>query len=528
MKYLKWMVYAGLVGSMQGAIAQQLPVMNHYIYNPYLYNPARTGQNPFGSININFKKQWVDLPYSPITGSLSVEAPLPVANMGLGGMLYSDRMHIINKLGGMLSYAYHVPFSKEYTHRLSGGLSLGFINQRFDFQEATVGNPNDNQILPTEANATAFDFSLGLDYQWKDLHVGLSMLQGLNNQMRFLSNARGEVTYLNTRHFLMNTSYRFKFGEGKKLFYVEPNVLLRMIQGLPVQVEFNALAGWKDLLWGGIGYRSSNNETATSALMATFGVELQKRLFLAYTFEFAVDGKLNASLGSQHEVMLAYRFGDGLKDKRKEEEEALRRKALEEQLQTLNKRNEELEERMKAGDRRVDSLAQANQNLAGKVDAQANNQAAKDAEMKRQLEEQQALLEAQKKALDKQAQDIEALRKLIEANRYAYKKLGEVYFPEAGTTLDKESMAKLDALKMMLDKNHPKTATIYLLGFGSKTGDAKMNERISTQRTLAVRQYLINKGVSGDRLIIVPNGKTDSPGANNTEDRRVDILISEQ
>jgi hypothetical protein len=26
----------------------------------------------------------------------------------------------------------------------------------------------------------------------------------------------------------------------------------------------------------------------------------------------------------------------------------------------------------------------------------------------------------------------------------------------------------------------------------------------------------------------VPNGKTDSPGANNTEDRRVDILISEQ
>ena len=46
--------------------AQQLPVMNHYLYNPYLYNPARTGQENLTKINFHFKKQWVNMPESPL------------------------------------------------------------------------------------------------------------------------------------------------------------------------------------------------------------------------------------------------------------------------------------------------------------------------------------------------------------------------------------------------------------------------------------------------------------------------------
>ena len=39
--------------------AQQLPVLHHYVYNPYLYNPARAGQEDRTKINFHFKKQWV-------------------------------------------------------------------------------------------------------------------------------------------------------------------------------------------------------------------------------------------------------------------------------------------------------------------------------------------------------------------------------------------------------------------------------------------------------------------------------------
>ena len=508
-----------------GVQAQQLPVMNHYIYNPYLYNPARTGQNEFGSVNLNFKKQWVSLPYSPLTGSITAEAPLPYANMGLGGMLYTDRMHIINKTGGMLSYAYHVPFSKTEIHRLSAGLSLGFINQRFDFQEARVANPNDNQLLPSQANATAFDFSMGLDYQWRSLHVGLSMLQGLNNQLRFLSNAGGEITYLNTRHFLAQSSYRFELGESNNRFYVEPTLLLRMIQGLPVQVEFNALVGWRKLLWAGLGYRSSNNQTSTSALMATFGIELQRQIFLAYTFEFGINGGLSAAMGSQHELMVAYRFGQTFKNRSSEEAAAAKLEALENRLEGL-KANQLVER--EAQQNRLDSLERVQKELSERIERQTETQK----NMEQVIAEQQDLkqkLKDQENRLNAHEEELAALRDKLEKNRYAFKKLGEVYFGEAKTQLDAESRAKLDALVQVYQRDYAsRRPTIYLLGFGSKTGDAKVNERISTQRTLAVRQYLVSKGLAGDQLIIVPNGKTDSQKTNNTEDRRVDILISDQ
>lgn len=517
--YLSLFAVLLTVSAMQ---AQQLPVMNHYIYNPYLYNPARTGQNERGSVNINFKKQWVDLPHSPITGSLSAEAPLPFENMGLGGMIYSDRMHIINKLGGMLTYAYHVPFSKDFPHRLSGGMSLGFINQRFDFPEATVANPLDNQILPNEANATAFDFSIGLDYQWKSLHVGFSMLQGLNNQMRFLTNLQGDVTYINTRHFMAMSSYRFEFGEGNKQFYVEPHFMLRMIQGLPVQAEFNALVGWKNLLWGGLGYRSSNNETVTSAMMATFGIDLQKNLFLAYTFEFAVDGKLNASLGSQHEVMLAYRFG-------KDEKRIKRDANLDEQLTQMraeqNRLRLEQEEKDKEQAEALEGLRKKNEEMEKRMDEEA----AKNKAMQDAINEQNALMKAQQEQMTKQGQDIEELRKKIAERPMQFKKVGDVLFGNASSTLDAKAKVALDEIAKFYAASSKKPMTIYLYGHASKSGNAQQNYELSLRRSSAVKSYLMQKGIDGAKIIMLPAGMKMADNAGDAQgDRRVDVFFGEE
>ena len=66
--------------------AQQLPVLNHYIYNPYLYNPARTGQQDFGTVSIHFKKQWVAMPNSPFTGAVSLESPIKTKSLVIWGL----------------------------------------------------------------------------------------------------------------------------------------------------------------------------------------------------------------------------------------------------------------------------------------------------------------------------------------------------------------------------------------------------------------------------------------------------------
>jgi len=280
-----------LVAWSLAAQAQQFPLLNHYAYNPYLYNPARTGQNDFGTASFHFKKQWTDLPSSPFSGIASLETPVltkKLGNMGLGGLFYVDQAHLTTNIGGLASYAYHIPFQKstEFKHGLSAGLSLGFIHQRFNYPDAIVDNPNDQQLIPSEGTGTTFDFSAGLDYQWRDLHVGISMLQGLNIGINPIVGSTGQITFVNTRQFLGLASYKYTFNKGEKPhpFYIKPIVLARIIQDVPVQLEGNVIVGMEGLGWIGVGYRSSNNAISTSNLDLTIGIEVKRKFIFAYTF----------------------------------------------------------------------------------------------------------------------------------------------------------------------------------------------------------------------------------------------------
>lgn len=496
------------------AYAQQLPVMNHYIYNPYLYNPARTGQNDYGSVFLNFKNQWVAVPDAPITGALSAEAPIKGKNIGLGGMLYLDKTHIINRIGGLATAAYHIPFSKDpnFRHALSGGISLGAINQRFDFPAATVANPNDQAILSTASVGTAFDFSLGLDYQWKNLHVGASMLQGLNNPLRYVASvSNGEVQYINTRHWMFSASYLFKAGKD---FEIQPILLSRAIKAIPFQIEANVLSNWRRFFYLGLGYRSSNIRTATAALTTSVGMNVQDRIFFGYSFEFAIDGKINASLGTQHEITVAYRFGQN-----KESD------AVKAAMDAMKQREEALDKRMQAQDEQIKALNESTQRLEKDAAAQ---RAAQDS-LRNGLNQINGKVDAQQKQLDDHQKAIDSLRTQVKTRPLEYKKMGEVYFGNGKTALDAESKAQLDAFASDFAKN-PKVK-VYLYGHASADGDENTNFILSNKRCAEVRKYLIAKGISGDRIRALPSGEANivNPNSNQAlaKDRRVELIVSE-
>lgn len=524
---------AGLLGcfAFGSVAAQQLPIMNHYIYNPYLFNPARTGQNEYGSVNVNFKKQWVALPYSPLTAVLSLESPLrntKIGNMGLGGMVYSDQMHIVNKVGGLASYAYHIPFekNKDYKHQLSAGLSLGVIHQRFDYNSATVGNEADVQFLAENATGTSFDFSAGIDYQWRDLHVGFSMLQGLNNGLKFITPGVDDIRFVNTRHFMMMASYRHRFNpETKKHpFFLEPVFMGRMLKAVPFQAEANLLFGMEGIAWLGLGYRSSNIETATAAMNVTVGGEVLRKFVFAYSFEIGVDGQLNASMGTQHEFMLSYRFGvEGGSKKIKQ---------MEEQIRQLEMKDSLLEKRLQVTESTVSRQQAVLDSLRNELATQSGNQA----QLKQQIAEQEQKLKTMQEAQAKQNQrldnhdkDIDELRKAIQQNPLQYKKIGEVFFDSGSSTLDKTAGANLDAVKSYLASKPD--SKIYLYGHASTDGNAKANQELSVKRAAAVRQQLVSMGIDASRIEMLPFG-AEMPASGDASksgsvDRRVDIIVTE-
>lgn len=527
-KIIQKCIGAALLFSAFNVQAQQLPLLNHYVYNPYLYNPARTGQNDFGTASLHFKKQWTALPNSPFSGVVSLESPIKtenLGNMGLGGMLYVDQLHITTNVGGMATYAYHIPFQKEkgFKHGLSAGLSLGFVHQRFNYSDARVENPNDNQLLPSESSGTAFDFSAGLDYQWKELHVGVSMLQGLNTGLRLLDGSQSDLKYVNTRQWLLSASYKHLFGpkDKKHRVYLQPVFMGRVIENIPFQAEANVIVGLDGMGWIGVGYRSSNNTTATASIDMTLGIEIKRQFIFAYTFGIGVDGNMNASMGTQHEMMLAYRFGENKKIKQ-----------LENNMKEMEEKNQALQLNIENNRKTVDSL----QTVLKETNTVIENNTKSIEKQGNSIKENRSKIQQHDSEIKKNQDQIDELRKMIENQPLKYKKVGEVFFDNGSTKLGEASEANLDAVKQALDQAKARGSEIrvYIKGNASTDGDAKKNMELSMRRAAAVRQYLVNKGLDGEAITLIPMGEEDptdgtkASTSGDTKDRRVDIIFTEK
>jgi outer membrane protein OmpA-like peptidoglycan-associated protein len=159
--------------------------------------------------------------------------------------------------------------------------------------------------------------------------------------------------------------------------------------------------------------------------------------------------------------------------------------------------------------------------------ANSGNQASE--ELKKKMQEQEDLIKAQQNAIDKNTKDIEELREAIKSQPMKYKKMGEIGFGIGSSELSAVEKSKLDALRPSLSANP--NATIYLYGNASTDGDQNRNMELSSKRCIAVRKYLIEKGVPQDKLIVLPMGQENTKSgttAVNPSDRRVDIMLSEK
>ncbi len=106
-----------------------------------------------------------------------------------------------------------------------------------------------------------------------------------------------------------------------------------------------------------------------------------------------------------------------------------------------------------------------------------------------------------------------------------------VYFRTGKSTLEKTATLELENLKeTMLRTIHIK---IEISGYTDSQGDEKSNQILSQKRAEAVRDYLINAGIGGERMVAKGYGETN-PRADNTttqgrkQNRRTEIKVLEQ
>lgn len=106
---------------------------------------------------------------------------------------------------------------------------------------------------------------------------------------------------------------------------------------------------------------------------------------------------------------------------------------------------------------------------------------------------------------------------------------GGILFPTGKWTLNASAKTDLNKFAKSLVNNPDTDVQVY--GYTDNTGSMAANEKVSTNRANAVRDYLINDGVAGSRIVAEGIPMADYVASNETaegraQNRRVEIYIS--
>ena len=104
---------------------------------------------------------------------------------------------------------------------------------------------------------------------------------------------------------------------------------------------------------------------------------------------------------------------------------------------------------------------------------------------------------------------------------------GDVLFSSGKVTLKTEGRRELDRIARMILSQHPMNM-IRVEGYTDsdpiRKSQWKTNERLSSERALAVEAYLVARGIEADRIYSAAMGSAE-PKSSKSESRRVEIVI---
>lgn len=470
----------------QGVQAQQIPIYNQYPYNPFLYNPAMAGADGYTDLYFNYKKQWTGVPDAPDTKTLTIDAAFAKGKVGLGGQIFSDNTHILQRIGANISYAYYLKFNEERTHYLSIGIYAGFMNINLNTDEANIQDLDDQLLAAQSKYRTNLDLGLGINYHYKGLNIGFSV-----PQLGSLIGNSTELQFDNKNHYVGSVSYDIRLGKSKQ-FGLEPMALIRAQQGVEVSVYGHLKFDWDDKVWVGAGYTSVNAGANASA-----GFRVHEMFSVTYTYEVPVLSETNL-FGHTHEFMVGFRFGNY-----KKKEQLVQIDQIINDVRRLKANQgsnmEELE--------RVDSIYQ-------------------------QLEKKVIRNEGDIEILYEEVENLkESTNRIMMMDFLDVEDGGNVFFKQGRSNLSEDGEAQLDKVIEMIRGRD--IVRLEIVGYASTEGDENSNLILSNKRCASVKDYILeNSDLEYSKVLTIPNGESNPmvddrnlPYDEREANRRVDIYI---
>lgn len=202
-------------------------------------------------------------------------------------------------------------------------------------------------------------------------------------------------------------------------------------------------------------------------------------------------------------------------------------------LRAADSNRQALDARSEADSANLAAATSNQQAVDARSDASSADLAAADSrkqasEARREADNANLAVTAAKQETAELQQRIDTLQARV-TDRGLVVTLGDVLFTSGEAGLKKTSSGNLERLVTFLDQYPDRTATIE--GYTDNRGSDESNQVLSQRRADAVKSYLVERGVSSDRLVASGGGEGSPVAGNDSaagrqQNRRVEVIIT--
>ncbi len=287
-----------LLGISLNSIAQQDPMYSEYVFDGLIINPAYAGTRDFLNTALLFRDQWLNIPGAPKTGMLSIDAPLRNQRVGIGLNVESDVIGVTSFTNVTGDYSYKLKFPNSSLN-LGIQLGVGFTNSNLTSVLYNNGGGPSDPAFQSNYHVALPIFGFGIYYYSDKFFAGVSIpeIAGYSIQKALYGNS-DNINLDLSNHFFFYTGYLINLSPDVKF---KPSVLLKYVNGSPIEMDLNGVFWFYDFIALGFSYRS----LASIDFLAQ--VRITDQLYLGYAYEYPTTALSTFSSGS-HEIMLQYLF----------------------------------------------------------------------------------------------------------------------------------------------------------------------------------------------------------------------------
>lgn len=278
--------------SICSVLAQQKAMFTQYMFNGLAVNPAYSAIDEALSATALARQQWTGFKGAPNTQTFTIHSPINASNTSAGFMLMRDQIgEVITDNGAYLTLAQRVELNEGMylAVGINGGISKYVAGYSQIQNSAGSVDP-----LFTDENSLRGNFGFGIMLFAEKFYLGFSSPFYL---YRDLGAASAAATSYNA-HYMFQGGYLAALSDNIKF---KPNVLVKYVNGSPLQVDVNANFLFKEVLWLGASWRSFDSFDAIAEL------QLTTHLQLGYSYDFTTTKLSRVETGS-HEIMLNFRL----------------------------------------------------------------------------------------------------------------------------------------------------------------------------------------------------------------------------